>query len=301
MRRFLFIFFACSFAWASSLQPPKKVVLITGASRGIGLATAQELANRGYRVYAGVRNTEALDATLLHPEIYPQTIDVSDESTIQRAVQTILQTEGRIDILINNAGYGLAGPLECLSMEEIYDQMDVNFFGAIRMCQAVLPQMRKQKSGRILNISSEQGIYGLPYGSLYTCSKAALESLSEALRVELSPWNIFVSIVEPSAVATNFSLKLGSRTIDQTPYAKICERLELSLLEPREPSETCQTAQEVAQFVLQVIEHPKPLLRYQTSKAAEEAVSRFHKDMSGQEYVNWITPIINDYYSLDEN
>jgi len=182
-------------------------------------------------------------------------------------------------------------------MAEIQDQMNVNFFGVIRVCQAVLPQMRKQKSGHIINISSEQGIYGLPYGSLYTSSKAALESLSEALSVELLPWNITVSIVEPGMVATNFSVKLGSRTVNKNPYEKICERITSSLTDKRNPSVDCQTPEEVAQFLYTVIVDPKPQLRYQTSKAAETLVSQFIKDPSGQEYLKWIKPLIDDYYS----
>ena len=297
MRSFitLLVLTSCLFFYVYTLQAEKKVVLITGASRGVGFATAELLANNGYSVYAAVRNTEQFDPEW-NKTIHIEQLDVTDDATIQKTVANIIEREGHIDILINNAGYALAGPLECLSMNEIQDQMNVNFFGVIRTCQAVLPQMRKQKSGHIINISSEQGTYGLPYGSLYTSSKAAIESLSEAMSIELSPWNIHVSIVEPGMIATHFSVKLGTRTIEESPYELICAKIRDSLLEERRPSETCQTPEQIAQFLQTVIESQNPQLRYQTSKKAEETVSQFLKDPSGQEYSKWIKPLIDAYY-----
>jgi short-subunit dehydrogenase len=247
------------------------------------LATAELLNEKGYRVYATAPNTD------------PR-VDVTDAMSIQTTVEKIIATEGRIDVLINNAGYGVLSPIECQTMDEIQSQMDVNFFGVIRMCQAVLPQMRKQQSGQIINISSIQGCYGLPYGSLYSASKAALESFSEALSIELLPWNIHVSIVEPGMVATGFAPQTGSRKVENDPYAKINQRLADSLKKPRIPSDTCQTPEAVAQVLYSIIEDPAPQLRYQTSEGATENVSRFIKDLTGQEYIRWMKPQIDDYY-----
>jgi len=290
MRKFLGLFlclatllaFHAIHADTTSKNP--KVVLITGASRGIGLATAEHLADKGYCVYATVRHKESFDP-IKHKNIHIEELDVTDVKTIRKTVKKILKNHGRIDVLINNAGYALGGPVECLKMKEINAQMDVNFFGVIRVCQEVLPAMRKQKSGQIINISSEQGTYGLPYGSLYTASKAALESLSEALSLELLPWNIAVSIVEPGFVSTDFTIKLGQRKVKNNPYEKVLAIMEQGLVKKDlkiEPD--AQDPIAVAGCILQVIEDPKPKLRYQTSAAAKEMVSMKLKDLSGEEY-----------------
>jgi NAD(P)-dependent dehydrogenase (short-subunit alcohol dehydrogenase family) len=281
MMKFLLFFIL---ALSLNAAEAKKVVLITGASRGVGLATAEYLAKKGFHVYAGVRNKASLKSTRnLHFEI----LDVTDLSTIQKTVSTIIEKEGRLDILINNAGYALGGPVESLSMPEIKAQYDVNFFGVVRMCQEVLPHMRKQQKGHIINISSEQGIYGLPYGSSYTSSKAALESLSEALSIEVSPWNIHVSIIEPGLISTKFSILMGSRKVDGNPYKKIVDEIESSLLQRYEHPESLnpsQSPQEIAQFLWAVIQDPDPQLRYQTSAAAKEMVSLKLLDLTGKEY-----------------
>lgn len=285
----LFLLFALSLSYKPLLseEPGQKgkVVFITGASRGVGLAAAERLARDGFHVYAGVRNLNNLTPQKnLHFEL----LDILDSTAIQSVVQKIIQKEGSLDILINNAGFALGGPVECLSMEEIKEQMDVNFFSVIRMCQAILPQMRKQKAGRIINISSEQGVYGLPYGSLYTASKAALESLSEALSIEVLPWNIKVSIVEPGLLKTRFSIKMGSRTVIGNPYQKIVDIIQHSLDERNAHPELLpsgQSPEEIAQFLQKVIEDPQPQLRYQTSKSAEDTVAECIKDVSGKEYL----------------
>jgi len=261
-----------------------KVVLITGASRGIGLATAKTLSEKGYKVYGTIRN--GTPVMPLNKNLNFEVLDVTDSLSIQQIVSKIIQKEGRIDVLINNAGYGLGGPLEHVDVKEVQEQFDVNFLGTIRMSQEVLPSMRKQKSGHIINISSCQGVWGLPYGSIYSASKAAVEIISEALSIELLPWNINVSIIEPGHVTTKFSVKMGSRKPDDS-YQKIVAKFEKAQNQKNENPESIgpgQSAEEVAEFILQVLEDPKPKLRYQTSLQSQEMVSLKLKDLDGKEY-----------------
>ncbi|NGX32772.1 MAG: Fatty acyl-CoA reductase [Candidatus Anoxychlamydiales bacterium] len=281
----------------SKLDLNNKVVLITGASRGIGLATAKYLANKGFRVYATVRDANSLDTSKIK-NVHFEILDVTDLQSIKKTIHKIMIKEGSIDVLINNAGFALGGSLENLSMEDIQEQMDVNLFGAIRMCQEVLPHMRRQKSGHIINISSEQGVYGLPYGSMYSASKAALEAMSEALSIELLPWRIDVSIVEPGPVSTDFSLKMGTREIENDPYKKICDYMESSHKQKndREKLEShYQSAEDIAKFLCDVIDAQEPQLRYQTNRLSKGIVSMKLNDVSGEDYLRKMKTMIEDF------
>jgi NAD(P)-dependent dehydrogenase (short-subunit alcohol dehydrogenase family) len=177
-----------------------KVVLITGASSGLGKALAALLHKKGYTVYGTSRNPQ--------PEQYPFTMlrmDVQDEKSVQVAVDQILTQCGRVDVLINNAGIGIAGPLEQLQLESIKTVMDTNFFGVIRLCQAVLPSMRKTGGGRIINISSIAAEIALPYRAIYSASKAAVDRLTDALRMELGPFNIDLCSIQPGDIRTEIN------------------------------------------------------------------------------------------------
>ena len=172
-------------------------MLISGATSGIGLATAKAFHEKGWKVWAGFRQQIPEE---LKEKVRFCHLDVTDERLVQATVKTILEQEGRIDLLINNAGYGLIGAEECVTIEEAQRLFDVNFFGLLRLTQAVLPAMRQQRSGHIINISSGAGVSGIPGLGLYSASKYALEGLSESLAATLSPWDIKVSIVEPGFV-----------------------------------------------------------------------------------------------------
>ncbi len=248
------------------------VALVTGASRGVGLAAAEHFAEQGYHVYGTIRPTTLPPATQSRVHFLP--VDLLSEASIQSAVAEILQREGRIDLLINNAGYALVGPVEFLKREEMQEQMEINFFAPIRMIQAVLPAMREQKAGRILNISSTNAIVTPPFGSLYAASKAALESLSESLAVEVAPYNIAVSIVEPGLLTTEFSIFLGTKDLEKHPYETVLEEIACSIRERSSYTEMwpSQSGEEIARILFEIAQDPNPKLRYQTSVAAAEEV-----------------------------
>lgn len=257
-----------------------RVALITGASRGVGFETAKLLAENGYTVYGATRNPPRDE----EGPIRFLSVDLLKGASIQRAVESVLDREGRIDLLINNAGYGLVGPVEALGEEEMLDQMRVNFIAPILFIQAALPSMRSQKSGRIINISSVNAFLTPPFGGLYAASKAALESLSESLSIELNPFTISVSIVEPGYIQTYFSLPMGTREIPNNPYGGIMDgirgEIEKRLAHPENLSPS-QTPQEIASFLLSIVRDPHPKLRYQTSEEAKEDVSKKLLDLTG--------------------
>lgn len=176
----------------------RKVIFITGASSGLGLAVATYL-SKDYIVYGGSRNIKDQ-----HPFCTIQ-IDVSQESSIQRAIMAIIEKEGRIDVLINNAGLGLIGPTEYLSISDVMKIMDINVFGALRTIQAVLPFMREQKSGLIINISSIASENGLPFRAAYSASKASLDRITEALRMELVPYGVQACYLQPGGFNTEIN------------------------------------------------------------------------------------------------
>ncbi len=180
-----------------------KVVLITGASSGIGEQTAVALAKKGYTVYGAARRIDKLKK-LQQYGIKIIQLDVTDENSMLSCVEQIAQEEGRIDILINNAGYGLFGAVEDVSIDEARRQIEVNIFGLARMTQLVLPYMRENRFGRIVNISSMGGRVWTPFGAWYHATKFAVEGFSACLRIEVEPFGIDVVLIEPGGIKTDF-------------------------------------------------------------------------------------------------
>lgn len=174
----------------------KKIVLLTGASSGIGYKTAELLASLDYKVYGAARRVEKM-ASLSVLGITPIEMDVTDEISINQAVQKIIDQEGRIDVLINNAGYGSYGAIENVTLEEAKRQFDTNLFGVARLVQLVMPYMREQHAGKIINISSMAGRVTTYMGAWYHATKYALEAFSDALRMEVKPFGVAVVLVEP--------------------------------------------------------------------------------------------------------
>lgn len=197
-----------------------KVILVTGASSGIGFDAAEEFARQGHRVYAAARRVERMEP-LKALGVVPLRMDVTDEASLEAGVRTVLEAEGRIDALVNNAGYGYFGAIENVPLEEARRQLEVNVFGLARLCQLVIPSMREQGSGRIVNISSVAGKTVLYFGGWYHVSKFSVEALSDALRMELKPFGIDVSMIEPGGIKTNWGIIAADHLAESskgTPY-----------------------------------------------------------------------------------
>lgn len=180
-----------------------KVILITGASSGIGFDAAQTLARQGHRVYAAARRVERMEP-LKSDGVAVLRMDVTDSESMASGVKAVMNAEGRIDVLVNNAGYGYFGAIENVTMEEARRQVEVNVFGLAELCRLVLPVMRQQGSGRIVNISSIAGKMVMPFGGWYHVSKFSVEALSDALRMEMKPFGVDVVKIEPGGIKTDW-------------------------------------------------------------------------------------------------
>lgn len=183
----------------------QKVILLTGASSGIGYDTATRLARQGHKVYGAARRIDKM-LPLKELGVIPIKMDVTDDASMIAGVNTVMEAEGRIDVLVNNAGYGYFGAIENVSMEEARKQLEVNVFGLARLTQLVIPHMRQQGSGRIVNLASIAGKLALYFGGWYHVSKFAVEGFSDALRMELKPFGIDVVIIEPGGIRTEWGV-----------------------------------------------------------------------------------------------
>jgi NAD(P)-dependent dehydrogenase (short-subunit alcohol dehydrogenase family) len=258
----------------------QQTVLITGATDGLGRAAALLLAEKGYRVYAAGRSAEKraeLDRLAASKKLPLESLelDVCDESSVTRAVQYILDKAGNLDVLINNAGVGLMAVTEELKLADLRRVYETNIFGLLRMTQAVLPHMRARKSGRILMLSSVAGILTPPTYGAYSSSKHAVEALSNALRLELYPFNIEVILIEPGYIMTNFQQTakgLAESYIEgsaASPYAKIYEGSIAGATNSRLESKT--TPEDCARVILHAIEASHPKARYTVTPLAKWA------------------------------
>jgi short-subunit dehydrogenase len=212
-------------------------------------------------------------------------LDVTSDKSVREAIQSILSESGRIDVLVNNAGFGLVGAFEELGMDEIKQQYETNFFGVIRVTQAVIPIMKEQNSGMIVNISSGAGRFGYPGGSAYVSTKFALEGLSESISYELEPFGIKVALVEPGFVKTNFSNVIAKKSQEpDSEYSKMMEKMAGRMEEMRRNASSSEL---VANIVLEAVTTKNPNLRYLAGKDVEQWIEQ-KKKLSDKEFFNMI-------------
>jgi NAD(P)-dependent dehydrogenase (short-subunit alcohol dehydrogenase family) len=269
-----------------------KVAVVTGSSSGIGREISLMLARKGFATYATMRNltkgSELKD--IADKEGLPLKIaqlDVTDDRSVKDTTKTIFDESKGIDVLVNNAGYGLTGALEDLNIDEIKSQYETNVFGLVRTTQSVLPIMRKQNSGTIVNISSGLGRFGIAASSAYVSSKFAVEGLSESMSYELEPFGIRTIIIEPGVIKTNFikSAVLAKKSRDpKSPYIQIMKGMESGMAKL---IENAAEPEYVAKVVVDAIMDKNPQIRYLAGKDVEQLMGIKNK-MSDEDFHNFL-------------
>ncbi len=241
-----------------------KVILITGASSGIGKVCAEFLCSKGHRVYGTSRkpSTETRPFEMI-------AMDVNDDTSVAAGISHIVDREGRLDVVINNAGMGIAGALEDTSMDELKFQFETNFFGAFRVCKAVLPTMRAQQSGYIINVSSLAGLIGVPFQGAYSASKFALEGLTEVLRMEVKSFGIHSVLIEPGDFNTGFTdNRIKTHQSQENTRYQASFNAALGVMEKDETNGA--KPDEIAVLVDHIIGHPHPRPRYTVGSAVQK-------------------------------
>lgn len=249
----------------------EKVVIVTGTSSGIGFETAVLLARNGFMTYATMRNPDKSTrlSELANKEkldIKIRKLDVNDETGINETIDQVISETGRIDVLVNNAGYAIFGALEDTALDEIREQFETNFFGPVRTIKAVIPIMKKQNGGKIINLSSMVGRFGVPFNSAYVASKFALEGITESIRYELHDYNIKIILVEPGIIKSHFfqNVKLSNKSTSS--YSKLLKKrmegIETMLKKATHPVT-------VAEVILDIINSRNTNIRYLVGHDAE--------------------------------
>ena len=278
----------------------EKVAVVTGSSTGIGYETALALTRNGFYIYATMHKldgeSEQKIANITKSENLPLQViqlDVNNAKSVIDAINRIVKEKGRIDVTVNNAGYALIGAFEETSMDEITAQFETNFFGAIRVMQAVIPIMRKQRSGRIVNITSMGGRIAIPLDSIYHGTKFALEGLSESIQYELEPFGIKIILIEPGAVGSNFWKNLKMATKISDPNISVYRQLENNMSEVlKQMVQNTIPSSEVSKVILQAVTSDNPQFRYIVGKDAASIIEA-RGNMSDKEFQNLIKKQFN--------
>ncbi|MFZ1039683.1 MAG: oxidoreductase [Anaerolineales bacterium] len=263
----------------------KRIALITGTSAGIGHATALALATSGYTTYATARHTESIE-NLKAQGLQTLALDVTNEQSMTEAINTIELQTGGIDILVNNAGYSEMGPIEEVSMERIRLQFETNVFGLIRLCQLVLPGMRRKHNGRIINVSSMGAEFTTPLAGIYHASKYAVEAISDALRFEVQPFGVHVVVIQPGVVRTRSASTVTQnlQSDKSSPYFDQVDGFKRFLEKnTAENDASAIPAEAVAKVIVEAIEAPEPKTRYKVGDEAEQ-LSRLRRNLSDREW-----------------
>lgn len=267
----------------------KKVILVTGASSGLGLACANALSAKGYTVYGTSRNTCRIKDVTFNP----LQMDVTEDASVGAAIDKIIKAEGKIDVLVNNAGNGITGPLYSMPVEFAKKQFEVNFFGVVRVSSVVLPMMIEKKQGLVINISSLAGLFGLPYQGLYSASKFAIEGYSESLRMELQNTGVKVTVVNPGDFKTDFT---GNReklafTLQNQQLKKEFEAAVSSI----EKDESIgANPEKLAAQICRIVAKSTPAHSYLVGAIGQTIVPTLKKILPGPMFVK----LMNDHYGI---
>lgn len=265
-----------------------KVILVTGSSSGIGKTCAEYLSSKGFKIYGTSRNPR--NGNNGHEMI---NMDVRETESVHQAIQHILSREPGIDVVLNNAGIGIAGPIEESSIEDVKQQFNTNFYGTIRVCKAVLPVMRKQGSGLIINCSSIAGTMGLPFQAIYSASKFAIEGMTEGLRMEVRKFGIDVTLIEPGDFKTNFTLnrKKVKNARKDSAYKPQFDNT-LAIMEHDEMN--APSPEKIAQLVHKIIQTKSPKVRYTVGSPTQRFAAQLKRILPSKLF-EWI---IMDNYQL---
>ena len=258
----------------------QKVILITGASSGIGYDTAERLAKQGHKVYGAARRMDKM-LPLKDLGVIPIQMDVTDDASMVAGVNAVLKAEGRIDVLVNNAGYGYFGAIENVSMEEARRQIEVNVFGLGRLTQLVVPHMRQQGSGRIVNVASIAGKLAIYFGGWYHVSKFAVEGFSDALRMELKPFGIDVVIIEPGAIRTDWGI-IAAEHLAESSKGTVYEEAsmnEAKIMKYGYSSKLLSPPSVIAKAICKGVNRKHPKARYRTGRGSHSMV-----------FLHWLLP-----------